>query len=560
MNGKDPNGPARPRGVPSRWLAGSMIAGCVIGFAAGCASQATTMSRRGTDVATSPVFSDESAALPFVVHASDGPTNDGHTDDRHDNERADQGPAQGQQSHEPPAKLIPVGLAKPLLPRETNESNEPIEPIEPNEPIEQTAEATAQTAAPPYDPHSEPTATAETVVASDLAQLEAEALTRNPVLQQMQQQYAAARAKVGYVDGLPDPRLGGNVFVAPIETAAGAQRANLTLSQAIPWLERLDAKRQQACLEAMAVQQRVRAERLKIVADVRTLWYRLYLIDRQTEISTASQQLVRELMDVANARVSTGQAAQGDVLAGTLEYSRVEERLLTLRQQRQSVEAELNRTLGRPADVAVVVPRELSVALPDWNHAQLRSQAFVHQPRIQSARIHAQATRWGIEVARLQRRPDFSVSASWFEIDSNRPQPGIVDIGEDAWSLGASLSIPLWEKKYDALENEAQWQHAAAHAGVQQLQQQFDAQLRDLWQQAVTASETAALYQNTILPQANDTLRADQQSYVTGGVEFDRVIRDCRDLLMLQTGYHRAIAQLASSLARIEQAVGQPLR
>ena len=389
-----------------------------------------------------------------------------------------------------------------------------------------------------------------------LPSLEASAIQQNPALRRLTQQWEAARSKIGYVDGLPDPKLAANFFVSPIETAAGAQRANLSVSQMIPWLERLDAKQQQACFEAMALQQQVAAEQLRIVADLRELWYRLYFLERQIEISAANQLLIKDLIDVANARVATGKAAQGDVLAGTLEYSRVEEQLVTLKQQRESTVAALNRVVGRPADTPVSVPSEIGVPLPDSDHSQLRDLAFQYQPLIQSARIRTQATRWGVEVARLQRRPDIGVSASWFEIDSNRPRPNIVDVGQDAWSLGASITIPLWDKKYNAIENEARWLHAAAHASVTGLQQQFDAKLLDLWQQAVAANETATLYQDTIVPQARDTLEADQQAYSTGTVEFDRVIRDVRAVLTLQIGYHRAVAQLATALARIEQATG----
>lgn len=389
-----------------------------------------------------------------------------------------------------------------------------------------------------------------------LPELESYAVNQNPKLRRLAQQYEAARAKVGYVDGLPDPKLGANFFVSPIETAAGSQRANLTVSQMLPWMERLDAQKQQACFEAMAAQQMVAAERLRMIADLRELWFRIYVLDRQLEISGANQRLIKDLIEVANARVATGKAAQGDVLAGTLEYSRIEEQLVSMRQQRESTVAQLNRVIGRAADIAVTVPETLEVTLPEWDHDQLRRMSAQYQPMIQSARIKTQATRWGIEVARLQRRPDFSVSASWFEIDSNRPQSGIVDVGQDAWSLGASVSIPLWERKYDAIENEARWKHAAAHAGVDELQQQFDARILDLWQQAVAANETSELYQDTILPQAQDTLAADQQSYATGTVEFDRVIKDVRNLLTLQVGYHRAVGQLATALARIEQAVG----
>ena len=114
----------------------------------------------------------------------------------------------------------------------------------------------------------------------------------------------------------------------------------------------------------------------------------------------------------------------------------------------------------------------------------------------------------------------------------------------------------MWEQKYDAIENEARWKHSAAHAETEQLKQQFDAQLLDLWQQCVAAHETIELYRDTILPQARNALEADQKSYSTGTVEFDRIVTDVRALLTLEVGYHRSVAQLATTLARIEQAVG----
>lgn len=392
-----------------------------------------------------------------------------------------------------------------------------------------------------------------------LKDLEYSVVAQNPVLRRLTQEYQAALAKVRYVDGLPDPTVGASVFASPIETAAGSQRANLNIAQMLPWLPRLDAQAQQACFEAMALQQVYEAERLKIIGDVRSMWYRLYVIRRQIETHEANQELLESLIEVANARVSTGQATQGDVLVGTLEYSKLEEQLVTLRQQHISTAAQIARLVGRSAEIVIRAPEDLNVSLPSWNHPMLRQFALENQPDIAAARIRTQATRWGVAVARLKRRPDFSVNASWFAIDDNRPTSPVVDVGQDAWSVGASVSIPLWERKYDAIEQEASWKHAAAHASVDESLQRYDAILRDLWEQAKAADETATLYKATILPQAQDTLAADQQSYVNGTVDFDRVLRDFRNLLTLELGYHRAVGRLATALARIRQATGTEL-
>ncbi|MFT5094945.1 MAG: cobalt-zinc-cadmium efflux system outer membrane protein, partial [Porticoccaceae bacterium] len=292
-----------------------------------------------------------------------------------------------------------------------------------------------------------------------LTELEALASTSNPAVRRLEQEVQAAWAKVGYVDKLPDPTIGANVFGNAIETAAGSQRANLSVMQMIPSLERLDAKAQQACYDAMSVQEALRAEQLKVRAEVRIAWYRLFVLGRQIEINTANQGQLKQLIEIANARIATGGASEGDVKLGTLELIRLYERLITLRQQVESTKAELNRAVGRDANHPVRIPDRLEVSLPDWSHATLRQLADEHQPAIVAARLRTQATRWGIEVARLERRPNVTLNASWFLIDDNRPTSGVVDVGQDAYSLGAQISVPIWHGKYDAMENEANWKH-----------------------------------------------------------------------------------------------------
>ena len=146
---------------------------------------------------------------------------------------------------------------------------------------------------------------------TDLSFLVSLAQSQNPKLIRLNQEAAAAWAKTRYVDKLPDPTVGVNVFGHPIETASGSQRANLTLMQMIPWLDRLDAQQQQACFEAIAIQQMYNAERLRVIGDIRANYYRLYILTRQIETIEANQELLVALVEIVNARVATGKATQG---------------------------------------------------------------------------------------------------------------------------------------------------------------------------------------------------------------------------------------------------------
>ena len=390
-----------------------------------------------------------------------------------------------------------------------------------------------------------------------LTGLEALAVANNPTLRRMRQEAAAEWAEVGYVGKLPDPTVSSMFFVPPMNFEPDRQVAELQLMQMIPWLGRLNAEERRARLEALAAQNQYDAERLRVVGDIRATWYTLYVLRKQTETTEADQAQLESLITTANARVRTGNAQPGDVLMATLELSSLQEQLLTYRQQVAASTAELNRLVGRDASTPTVLPAVIDADLPDWNHEFLRQIAFERQPELNAARLQTAATRWGIEVARLRRRPDLSFGVGWVVMDA----PGAVDpeAGRDSVTLAASATIPLWHRKYNAMVTEASREHYAAHATEEEIALRLDALLRDLWEQARASKGTVELYENTIIPQARQTFEADQASLINNTVTFDRVIRDYRTLLTLELGYHRALGQLATSLARIRQAVGDDL-
>jgi len=390
-----------------------------------------------------------------------------------------------------------------------------------------------------------------------LADLELAALSDNPVLRRRQQEAAAAWAKTGYISKLPDPTISSMFYIPPMHLDPDRQVAEVQVMQMIPWIGRLNAEAQEAYFDALVADNQYQAERLRIIGELRAAWFRLYVLSKQIETTNAEQAQLESLIKTANARIATGHAQPGDVLMATLELSSLQEQLLTYRQQVASTQAEINRLVGRNAQTPVSTPRVINAALPDWNHELLRSAAMASQPELNAARLRTEATRWGIEVARLKRRPDVTVSGGWIAMDA--PGATMPGAGADTWTVGVSTTLPVWHHKYDAMVSEAASKHSAAHASVDEIALRLDATLRDLWEQARAAQQTVELYQRGILPQARQTFQADLKSLANNTVTFDRVIRDYRTLLSLELGYHRALGQLATTLARIQQTIGTDL-
>lgn len=393
--------------------------------------------------------------------------------------------------------------------------------------------------------------------ATSIEELEASAIANNPTLRRLRLEASAEFARVGYVGKLPDPTVGAMAYAPPMEYDPDRQPAEVQVAQMIPWLGRLRAETRQAHLEALAASNEYQAERLQIIGDMRAAWYQLYVLNKQVEITNADRAQLQSLLNTANARVRAGDAQPGDVLFATLELSSIQEQLLTYKQQIASATAELNRLAGRTSQTPIEPPPSIEAELPAWNHEMLRATALQRQPELYAARLRAAAARWGIEVARLRRRPDLTFGANWMIMDA----PGAVDpnAGRDSVALGVSATIPLWHRKYDAMFAEASRTHRAASASEEEVALRLDALLRDLWEQAQASQQTVELYKSTILPQARQTFEANQASLINNTVAFDRVVRDFRTVLTLELGYHRALGQLATALARIRQTVGDDL-
>lgn len=391
-----------------------------------------------------------------------------------------------------------------------------------------------------------------------LEDLEAQAIAANPTLRRMQQEAAAERAKAGYAFSLPDPTVSSMFFGDAMNFVPDKQIAEVQVMQEIPWLGRLRSEARQAQLEAMAAQNAYLAERLRVIGDLRAAWYRLYVLGKQLQTTDAEQAQIDSLIRTANARIATGDAQSGDVLMATLELSNLQEQRLVFRQLVVAATTELNRLAGREPSAPLAVPAAIDVRFPQWNYELLRQAARTAQPELNAARLRTAAARWGIEVARLKRRPELAFGASWMVMtaDPGDPMPGA---GDDAWTLNVAASVPLWRRKYDAITSEAARRHSAAFATEEDIGLQLDARLNELWAQAVSNQQTVLLYQQTILPQARQTFEADLQSLSNNAVTFDRVIRDYRTLLNLQFGTYRAQGELATTIARLRQAVGVDL-
>jgi len=85
------------------------------------------------------------------------------------------------------------------------------------------------------------------------------------------------------------------------------------------------------------------------------------------------------------------------------------------------------------------------------------------------------------------------------------------------------------------------------------------AAINELYLEIKTLEEQIELYEHTLLPQAEQSVKASEIGYVAGKVDFLNLLDGERTILQLKTGYQKLLIDREKSRARLERIVGWDL-
>jgi outer membrane protein TolC len=121
------------------------------------------------------------------------------------------------------------------------------------------------------------------------------------------------------------------------------------------------------------------------------------------------------------------------------------------------------------------------------------------------------------------------------------------------------INIPIWRGKLRASEAEAAIKIEASQEGYKNIENKTLSSVNELFFEVKTASQEVDLYKYSLIPQAEQSLKASEVGYLAGKVDFLNLLDSERMLLQIKTGYFKAVADLGKSLAQLERVVGKNL-
>jgi len=384
---------------------------------------------------------------------------------------------------------------------------------------------------------------------AELAEYVRYAEQHNPKLKQALTRYQAALAKVPSASAWADPRLTYGYFARPVETRTGPQEMRFSAAQTFPWKGKLDLKGRIAQQEAEVEGQRYEAVRRSLIFEVKAAYYDCYFLERAIAVTEENLRLLAHLEEVGRTRYRGGTGEHAPVIKAQVELGRLEDQLRSLRQQRRPTAARLNAALGRAATAPIAVPDSLPMAALDLDEEGLKARLQAANPMLQMRQVQAQAQSLGVELAGKQFYPDLTVSLDYIHIG---------DRGENPLMAMASINLPLWRSSYEAGERAAKLNHQAALQGVADEENRLAAELELALYKQRDAQSRSALYQDSLLPKAEQALNVTQRAFAADRSDFLAVIDAQRTLLEFQLAFERAWTDQALHWAEIEKLVGEP--
>ena len=383
----------------------------------------------------------------------------------------------------------------------------------------------------------------------------AEAQQANPEIRAAVRRLSLARLRTTTARSLDDPMLEVRDWSTPLRQPWDLNQAQLMfmLQQSFPSHQKRDLRARVAGDDAGVAAEELEALRQQVAADVRKACADLMRNADEMKLHDRQSALLKEALAAALAAYTTGKVPQAEVLRAQMALTRLNEHLIELEDERDSVRAQLNTLLGRRPDQAVEIAGSYATPTLLPSIEELERVAMEHRPELAGLRQQIALKRDQGQLARLAMKPDFTVGLGYMLMPTGSN-------ARNAYMAELGMNLPWLNRERH--EGEAKQADAATDVTRAELVARTAAVFSEIRQAQInvlSAEKRIRLYRDTLLPQAEAAFQASAAAYQNNRAEFQNLIDSQNLLLDIQTAYYKASAASDAGMAQLERALGAPV-
>jgi cobalt-zinc-cadmium efflux system outer membrane protein len=403
----------------------------------------------------------------------------------------------------------------------------------------------------------------ETKPAEALPALIDTALANNPELKSSRARWQMFVAKSKQAGALDDPmfmfKLQNMLAREPFVFNKDPQSAKVIgISQQLPFWGKRAIRQEVAQFEAESYKWAIEERKLELSRMVKETWYQIWAADKKLEVVDKNLQLLTDFVTIAESKYSVGQGVQQDIYKAGLEKSKMLDMQITLKQQRTSLEANLNYLLYRPGNTPVGTIPDFTLPQLALTVEQLNATAYEKRPQIKSLISLANKGQASHRLARKEFYPDFNLSFEYMFKEAVATDM-ITDPGYNMFTLGVTFNLPFQQEKRHAMLAESTSETDMATEELNGLKNTISYTINDTLAQLERRRQLVNLYKGGIIPQAEQSLESAVISYRVSKVDFLTLLDGRMSLFNYEKELYESKAEYMMKLAQLEAAVGADL-
>lgn len=444
------------------------------------------------------------------------------------------------------------------------------------------------------------------------------ATENNPVVKQRFIEYKAALQKVPQVGSFADPELNIGVFLSPMELVAGSQIADIRFMQMFPWFGVLKNAKDEMSLMAKAKYESFRDAKLQLCYDIERTWYEMNKIAQDVTISEKNIEILHSVerlslvkfkaspissnnpssssASIPNAgtqnssstssgmqRMSGNSGATANTLSnqtsssmqsnvmgsssgGTgladlyriqIEIADIEDNIALLENKKSTVAARFNSYLNRPLTTSVTLPHIMKADSLGFSLSSVSDSMLNHNPMLRMLQFEQQSLEAKRRMVTSMGYPMVGVGVN-YSLNKKSEMSTSPMNGKDMVMPMVTVTLPIYRKKYRAMQNEADLLKSATEQGYKETSNLLQTEYYEALQLYQDAQRRTNLYNKQILL-VNKSLEITIKSFSASGSGLTDILRIQQQLLDYQlkqiealTDYNMAIAWLKRLMAHTQ--------
>ncbi|HEY1807920.1 MAG TPA: TolC family protein [Acidobacteriaceae bacterium] len=388
-----------------------------------------------------------------------------------------------------------------------------------------------------------------------LTDFERMALARNPEIAVAARRAAMAQANVPAAGALDDPQAMYRGWGVPLSQPWNYNQAQnmFMVTQALPGPGKRSLRASVATSEVSEAKDEMAETGLRVRVEVRKAFYSLLEAQDELRIHDEHVAIAQQAIAAARIRYTVGQVPQQDLLKAQLELTRLAEHMIRFDRDGAVARARLNTLIGRDPGTPLRVEGDYGVTAALASPESLEQLALRVRPDLLEAEAAAAKSREQQSLAKKTYVPDFTVSAGYMLM------PPTANM-RNTYMVEGSMSLPWFDRrKHDAEIGTAAAAVTEQDAELAALRTEAFGEIKESLAETEAAQKFAALYQNSLRPQAEATLHAAVIAYENNQTDFLNLLDSQMEVIDVDLAWLQALADFNTRVADLEMAVGAPI-